>query len=145
MKKLNICKLYTGNITNFDFVREIVSSNEIDIVFHLAANSIVKISAADPISTYSTNVMGTVNILEACRQVGRCEKIIVASSDKAYGDHDVLPYNENFALNPKNVYDVSKGASDMIARSYNTNYGMPVVVTRCSNVYRSTVIGICHV
>ena len=113
----------------------VISEHEIDTVFHLAANAIVRVAARDPMSTYQTNVMGTVALLEACRNVGRCQRIVVASSDKAYGDHEQLPYTEQFALQPKNTYDTSKACMDMIAQSYAANYGMPVAVTRCSNVY----------
>lgn len=127
--------VYVGDVTSYDLVREIISSNEIDIVFHLAANAIVRVSARDPVSTYKTNVMGTVSVLEACRSVGRCEKIIVASSDKAYGDHEKLPYLESTPLRPKNTYDASKACADIVARSYALNYDMPIIVTRCSNVY----------
>jgi len=127
--------VYEGDIADYDLMCEILSSQEIEYVFHLAANAIVRIAARDPMSCYRTNVMGTVALLEAARTVGRCKKIIVASSDKAYGDHEVLPYTEDMALQPKNTYDTSKACTDMIARSYASNYGMPVVVTRCSNVY----------
>ncbi|MHB8407891.1 MAG: NAD-dependent epimerase/dehydratase family protein [Acidiferrobacterales bacterium] len=124
-----------GDILDSNFVREAVSSSEADIVFHFAANAIVRIAARDPLSSYASNVMGTVNVLEACRIIGRCSRIVVASSDKAYGDHEVLPYKETHPLQPLNTYDASKASADMIARAYGHNYGMPVIVTRCSNVY----------
>lgn len=127
--------MYEGDVSDYNLMRSIISSHEIDYVFHLAASAIVRISARDPVSTYQTNVMGTVALLEACRVSGRCKKIIVASSDKAYGDHDVLPYIESMALQPHNTYDTSKACTDMIARSYAQNYDMPICVTRCSNVY----------
>lgn len=123
-----------GNIINPDFVREAISSSEADVVFHLAASAIVRISARDPVTTYASNVMGTVNVLEACRQVGT-KRIVCASSDKAYGDHDILPYREDFSLQPMNTYDTSKACMDLISRSYEHNYDMSVAVTRCSNVY----------
>jgi CDP-glucose 4,6-dehydratase len=129
------CNFFFGDICEYDFVRQVISANEIEVVFHLAAYAIVRISARDPMTTYDINVMGTVALLEACRTVGRCTKIIVASSDKAYGDHDRLPYDETFPLQPKNTYDVSKACMDLISQSYGHNYGMPIVVTRCSNVY----------
>jgi CDP-glucose 4,6-dehydratase len=129
------CNIYVGDICDYDFVRQIISANEIEVVFHLAAYSIVRISARDPVTTYDVNVMGTVALLEACRSVGTCSKIVVASSDKAYGDHDRLPYNETFPLQPKNTYDVSKACMDMISQSYGHNYDLPIVVARCSNVY----------
>lgn len=127
--------LAIGDITDFDLIRSIISSKEIDMVFHLAAYSIVRISAKDPMSTYKTNVMGTVSLLEAVRSVNKHVPVIVASSDKAYGDHLVLPYVESQALKPRNTYDTSKACGDLIAQSYAWNYHMPIIVTRCSNVY----------
>lgn len=127
--------IFTGEVTDYKLMCDIISSQEIEYIFHLAANAIVRIAARDPMSTYNTNVMGTVALLEAARNVGRCKKIVVASSDKAYGDHEVLPYVETMALQPKNTYDTSKACADMIARTYAHNYSMPIVVTRCSNVY----------
>jgi len=127
--------VYEGDVSNYNLVRDIISSHEIEYIFHLAASAIVRIAARDPVSTYQSNVMGTVALLEAARVSGRCKKIIVASSDKAYGDHERLPYTEDMALQPNNTYDTSKACTDMIARSYAKNYDMPVCVTRCSNVY----------
>lgn len=128
-------KLYVGDVCDYSLMSEIISTNNIDYIIHLAANAIVKNSARDPMSTYRVNVMGTVAILEAARNVGKCTKIIAASSDKAYGDHEILPYTENTPLSTRNTYDTSKACSDLIARTYAHNYGMPIVVTRCSNVY----------
>lgn len=133
--KLEGATIYEGDVTDYNLMCEIISTHEIEYIFHLAANAIVRVAARDPMSTYRTNVMGTVALLEAARNVGRCKKIVVASSDKAYGDHDVLPYNEGMALQPKNTYDTSKACADMIARTYAHNYSMPICVTRCSNVY----------
>lgn len=127
--------LEMGSVTDYDKMRGLLSMHEIDTVFHLAAYSIVRLSARDPMSTYNVNVMGTVVLLEACRIYGSVKKIVVASSDKAYGDHENLPYTEKHPLQPLNTYDTSKACMDMIARSYAHNYGMPIVVTRCSNVY----------
>lgn len=129
------CIMEFGSITDHDKIRGILSAHEIDTVYHLAAYAIVRLSARDPMSTYDVNVMGTVKLLEACRSYGSVKKIVVASSDKAYGDHDVLPYTEEHPLQPLNTYDTSKACMDMISRSYAHNYDMPVVVTRCSNVY----------
>jgi CDP-glucose 4,6-dehydratase len=128
-------EVFVGDVCDYGFLREVISSKEIDFVYHLAAYSIVRISASDPLSTYSVNVMGTVNLLEAVRNIGKKIPVIVASSDKAYGDHAVLPYLETHALQPKNTYDTSKACMDMIARSYAHNYDMPILVSRCSNVY----------
>lgn len=129
------CHILVGDVCDYDCVSGIVSYYEIDTVYHFAANAIVRVSARDPVSTYRVNVMGTVNVLEACRVIGGVRSIVVASSDKAYGDHDVLPYTEAHELRPKNTYDTSKACMDMVARSYASNYDMPVIVTRCSNVY----------
>lgn len=127
--------LYRGDVTDYRLMCEIISSNEIEVVFHLAAYSIVRISANDPYNAYNVNVMGTVALLEACRNVGRVKSIVCASSDKAYGEHEDLPYKETHALIPRNTYDTSKACMDMISRTYAANYKMPVIVTRCSNVY----------
>lgn len=124
-----------GDICDFDRMRDIISSNEIDVVFHFAACAIVRISASDPMTTYRTNVMGTATLLEAARVVGTVRAFIASSSDKAYGDHEALPYTEEHALLPRNTYDTSKACMDMISRSYAHNYGLPVAVVRCSNVY----------
>lgn len=132
---LSSCNIVLGNITDYKFLCEVISGNEIDVIFHFAANAIVRIAAKDPLNAYDINVMGTVALLEAARHVGRCQSIVVASSDKAYGDHEELPYRETHALQPNNTYDTSKACMDMIARSYAKNYDMPVCVTRCSNIY----------
>lgn len=129
------CNIALGNITDYDLLRSTISRYEVDTIFHLAANAIVRVAAQDPFSAYDVNVMGTVALLEAARNVGKCRSIVVASSDKAYGDHADLPYRETLALQPKNTYDTSKACMDMVARSYAQNYRMPVCVTRCSNIY----------
>lgn len=129
------CVCIEGDVRDYKSMREIISTCQIDTIFHLAAYSIVSISAQDPWNAYDVNIMGTVSLLEAARNVGKCSSIVVASSDKAYGDHITLPYTEDFSLVPKNTYDVSKACMDMISRSYASNYGMPVAVTRCSNIY----------
>ena len=103
-------------------------------MFHLAAQTIVGTAAASPASTFETNVRGTWTLLEACREHG-VERVVVASSDKAYGAHDELPYREDFALRPTAPYEASKAAADLIARSYWHSYGLPVAVTRFANIY----------
>lgn len=129
------CDVYIGNVTDHDLLRHIISYSEVDTVFHTAANAIVRVSARDPMSAYDVNIMGTVALLEAARSVGRCRRIIVASSDKAYGDHEELPYRETHALRALNTYDASKACMDIISQSYAHNYAMPIAITRCSNVY----------
>lgn len=135
VEEIDGCTTVVADTADYRKMCDVISSNEIDTIFHLAGSAIVRISSKDPMSTYHSNVMGTVGLLEAARTVGRVKSIICASSDKAYGDHEILPYVETFPLQPKNTYDASKACMDMIGRSYAWNYGMPIVVTRCSNVY----------
>jgi CDP-glucose 4,6-dehydratase len=103
-------------------------------VFHLAAQTIVEVAADSPVATFDVNVRGTWVLLEACRTWG-VERVVVASSDKAYGAHDELPYREDFALRPTAPYEASKAAADLIARTYWHAYGLPVAVARFANVY----------
>jgi CDP-glucose 4,6-dehydratase len=104
-------------------------------VFHLAAQTQVGDAYRDPLTTWETNIRGTYLLLEAVRGHDPGTRVVVASSDKAYGSHEELPYREDFALRPAFPYDVSKAATDMIARSYAVTYDMPVAVTRLANVY----------
>lgn len=132
---LSKVNLYEGDVRDADLLRNIVSYNEVEYIYHLAAYAIVRNSAKDPVSTYDVNVMGTVAILEAARQFGKCKKVVTSSSDKAYGDHEELPYTEKHALLAKNTYDASKACADIIGRAYLHSYGIPVSVVRCSNIY----------
>ncbi len=111
-----------------------LDEHEVRSVFHLAAQTIVGAAAADPVAAFETNVRATWLLLEACREQG-VERVVVASSDKAYGPHDELPYREDFALRPCSPYEASKAAADVIARSYWHSHGLPVAVTRFANVY----------
>lgn len=123
-----------GDIAADGLVERALAEYEIDTVFHLAAQTIVPTANRSPSSTFETNVRGTWVLLEACRHHG-AERVVVASSDKAYGAHDELPYREEFALQPRYPYDVSKAAADLIARSYWHTWGVPVAVTRFANLY----------
>jgi len=117
----------------------VVNEYGVHDVFHLADQTIVGTANRSPMSTFETNIRGTYNLLEACRARGvvgtPIQRIVVASSDKAYGSHDDLPYREGAPLNPSYPYDVSKACADMIARSYAATWGLPVAVTRLANVY----------
>jgi CDP-glucose 4,6-dehydratase len=117
-----------------ELVERALAENRIATVFHLAAQTIVGTAAASPARTFDTNVRGTWTLLESCRE-GGVERVIVASSDKAYGAHDELPYREDFPLRPTAPYEASKAAADLIARSYWPSYGLPVAVTRFANIY----------
>ena len=123
-----------GDVRDFDFIRLLFNEYEFDTVFHLGALSEVKKCQPDPKLAFDINVGGTVNVLEACRMYGKVKAVIVSSSDKAYGSGEV-PYVEGQSLNGVGTYEVSKSATDLIARSFYSNYDVPVVVTRCSNLY----------
>jgi CDP-glucose 4,6-dehydratase len=130
------CELVLADIIDFESLVRVLNEREVDTVFHLAAQAIVGLANRSPLSTWESNIRGTYTLLEACRDAGeRVGRVVVASSDKAYGSHDELPYREDFALRPVYPYDVSKASTDMIARSYATTYEMPVAVTRLANVY----------
>jgi CDP-glucose 4,6-dehydratase len=123
-----------ADLRDYDAVLELLRSDRIDSVFHLAAQPIVGDANASPLPTFETNIGGTWVLLEACRAAG-VERVVVASSDKAYGPHDQLPYTEDAALQPIFPYDVSKAATDLIARSYWHTYRLPVAVTRFANLF----------
>ena len=124
-----------GSLEDFPLVERTLNEYEVDTVFHLGAQTIVGIANRNPLSTFEANVKGTWVMLEACRRVPTVRQILVASSDKAYGDHRTLPYDESFSLQGTHPYDVSKSCADLIARSYHVTYGLPVVVTRSGNFY----------
>ncbi len=123
-----------GDLRDYDVVVKLLRDNSIDSVFHLAAQAIVGDANASPIPTFEANIEGTWVLLEACRDA-RVELVVVASSDKAYGPHEELPYTEDSALRPIFPYDVSKAATDLIARSYWHTYRLQVAVTRFANLY----------
>jgi len=131
-KRITVIK---GSVVNYKLVESIIRKNKVNIVFHLAAEAIVGKCHDNPLRAFSTNIMGTWNILEACRNAKNIEAIIVASSDKAYGAHKKLPYTENAPLQGNHPYDVSKGCADLIANTYAHTYGLPVCVTRCGNIF----------
>ena len=125
-----------GDVRNLKLIEQIVKENRIDTIFHLAAQAIVDQAVDDPLETFDTNIGGTVNILEAAKKIKGVERIIVASSDKAYGHHDVLPYEEHsHALKGIYPYEVSKTCADLISQSYWKTFNLPVCITRCANLY----------
>ncbi|HWF74974.1 MAG TPA: GDP-mannose 4,6-dehydratase [Solirubrobacteraceae bacterium] len=130
-RRVNVVR---GDICDPLLMERVLGEYEVDTVFHLAAQTIVGIANASPVSTFDTNIRGTWTLLEACRHTG-VTRVVVAASDKAYGIHDELPYREDFALQPTYPYDVSKAATDMIARSYWHTFKLPVAVTRFANLY----------
>jgi CDP-glucose 4,6-dehydratase len=124
-----------GDIRDQALLERTLGEYEVDSVIHLAAQTIVGIANRNPVSTYETNIGGTWALLEACRRTPTVLQIAIASSDKAYGSHDQLPYDEDAPLRGRHPYDVSKSAADLIAQSYATTFGLPVVITRCGNFY----------
>jgi CDP-glucose 4,6-dehydratase len=124
-----------GDVADGRLVERVLAEHEIDSVFHLAAQTIVEHAHRDPVNTFRSNIEGTWEVLDACRRSGRPTRIVVASSDKAYGDQDVLPYSEETPLEGRNPYDVSKSCADLITTSYAHSYGLPAVITRCGNLY----------
>jgi CDP-glucose 4,6-dehydratase len=123
-----------GDICADGLVARAIAEYEIDSVFHLAAQTLVPTANRSPLSTFETNIRGTWLVLEACR-AGDVERVVVASSDKAYGPHASLPYREDHALQPVFPYDVSKAATDLLARCYWHSWQLPVAVTRFANLY----------
>jgi CDP-glucose 4,6-dehydratase len=125
----------SGALEDFALMERILNEYEIEAVFHLAAQAIVGAANRSPLSTFEANIRGTYSLLEACRQTGTVARVVVASSDKAYGTHEQLPYTEDYPLNGLFPYDASKVCTDVLARSYAYSYQLPVTVTRFANVY----------
>ncbi len=128
-------KVVRGDVRDREVLERALGEYEIDTVFHLAAQTIVGIANRNPVSTFESNIQGTWNVLEACRRSPSVKSIVVASSDKAYGDQETLPYSEGTPLEGRHPYDVSKSCADLIAQTYGKTYGLPVSVTRCGNFY----------
>lgn len=124
-----------GALQEQALIERILGEYEIDTVIHLAAQTIVPIANRNPVSTFETNIGGTWTLLEACRRSPAVKQIVIASSDKAYGDQKKLPYDEDCPLQGRHPYDVSKSCADLIAQCYAITYQLPVVITRCGNFY----------
>lgn len=131
-KKVNVVH---GALEDYLLIERTLGGYEIDTVFHLAAQAIVGVANRNPLGTFKSNIEGTWNILEAARKSPLIKQVIVASSDKAYGDQEKLPYDENMPLQGKHPYDVSKSCADLIAQTYYETYKLPVCITRCGNLY----------
>jgi len=124
-----------GDIEDIDILERSLSEYEIQTVFHLAAQAIVGTANRNPLPTFRTNIAGSWNLFEACRRVATVGAVVVASSDKAYGTPDRLPYDETMALNGRHPYDVSKSCTDLLAQTYHASYGLPICITRCGNFF----------
>jgi CDP-glucose 4,6-dehydratase len=124
-----------GDVRDQALLERVLGEYEVQTVIHLAAQTIVTIANRNPVSTFETNVAGTWALLEACRRSPMVKQVVLASSDKAYGDQDVLPYTEDTPLAGRHPYDASKACADLIAQGYAATYRVPVVVSRCGNFY----------
>ena len=128
-------KIVRGDVVDQALLERALGEYEIDTVIHLAAQTIVGIANRNPVSTFEANIQGTWCLLEACRRSPKVKQIVVASSDKAYGDQDILPYDEATPLQGQHPYDVSKSCADLISYTYANSYDLPVTITRCGNFY----------
>src|SRR5215469_9608697 len=132
IEKVNVVR---GDVEDRGLLERTLGEYEVEIVFHLAAQTIVTIANRNPISTFETNVRGTWNLLEASRRSPKIRAIVLASSDKAYGDQPELPYSEDMPLQGRHPYDVSKSCADLIAQTYAKTFNLPISITRCGNFY----------
>lgn len=133
---IRACNVVNGRLEDFWSLERAVNEHDIDTVFHLGAQTIVGTANRFPLPTFEANIRGTYNLLEACRlHRGLVQRVIVASSDKAYGDQEQLPYREDAPLTGRHPYDVSKSCADLIAQSYHQTFDLPVAIARCGNVY----------
>jgi CDP-glucose 4,6-dehydratase len=125
----------SGSLEDYYVIERALNEYEVEVIFHLGAQAIVPIANNNPFSTFESNVKGTWVLLEACRRNRKVNKILIASSDKAYGEHKILPYTEEMPLIGRNPYDVSKSCADLIAQMYFYHYEIPICVTRCGNLF----------
>jgi len=128
-------KVIRGDVRDQTLIERVLGEYEIDAILHLAAQTVVTIANRNSLSTFETNIGGTWTILEAARRSPAVKRIVVASSDKAYGDHENLPYHEDTPLQGRHPYDVSKSCADLIAQAYAETFGLPVTISRCGNFY----------
>lgn len=124
-----------GAVEDYGLLERTLNEYEVSVVFHLAAQTIVGIANENPLSTFSANIGGAWNLLEAARRSRRIQAVVLASSDKAYGAQAELPYRETAPLIGRHPYDVSKSCADLLGQAYWASYRLPVAITRCGNFY----------
>ncbi len=130
------CSIVRGELQRYDDCIRALNSHDIEVVFHLGAQTLVGTALREPLETFESNVRGSYNLFEAARRLPDLVKaVVVASSDKAYGDSAVLPYTEDMPLAGKHPYDVSKSCTDLLASCYAATYGLPITIARCGNIY----------
>jgi CDP-glucose 4,6-dehydratase len=133
---INRVNVINGSLEDYAALDRAINKHDVDTVFHLGAQTIVGTALRSPYQTFEANIRGTYNLLEVCRlQSSMVKSIVIASSDKAYGDVEVLPYNEEMPMNGRHPYDVSKSCTDLLAATYTHTYGMPITIARCGNIY----------
>ena len=133
---LALVNVVHGELEDYFTVLRAVNEYEVETVFHLGAQTIVGTASRSVLSTFESNIKGTWNVLEACRACSKLvRRVVVASSDKAYGSHPKLPYTEEAPLQGRFPYDASKSCADLLALSYYETYRLPVGITRCGNLY----------
>lgn len=132
---LSRVKIVRGDICDQALLERALGEYEVQTVIHLAAQTIVGIANRNPVSTFEANIQGTWALLEACRRSPLVKQVVVASSDKAYGDQEQLPYSEDTPLEGRHPYDVSKSCADLLSLTYAKTYELPVAITRCGNFY----------
>jgi CDP-glucose 4,6-dehydratase len=133
---INKISVVNGSLEDFYALKRVLNEQEIETVFHLGAQTIVGAAYRDPFHTFEVNIRGTYNLLEACRlHSDLVKRVVVASSDKAYGDSKVLPYTEDMPPLGRHPYDVSKSCTDLIAQTYSHTYKLPIIIARCGNIY----------
>jgi CDP-glucose 4,6-dehydratase len=132
----NGCNIIRGDLANFTDCLRAINGSESDVVFHLGAQTLVGAALREPLETFESNIRGTYNLLEAARRLpGLARSIVIASSDKAYGDAGGLPYDEDMPLRARHPYDVSKSCADLLATTYAHTYGLRVAIARCGNIF----------
>lgn len=141
----NKVTVISGSLEDLNLMERILNEYEIDAVFHLAAQALVGAANRSPLSTFETNIRGTYLLLEACRLSETVKRIVVASSDKAYGSHDSLPYKEDFPLQGRFPYDVSKTCTDLLSQSFAHSYDLPVAITRSANIYGAADLNLSRI
>ncbi len=127
-------RVVNGRLESYSDVERAILLHEVDTLFHLGAQTLVGSALRSPLATFETNIRGTWNVLEACRR-GGVARVLVASSDKAYGEAPQLPYTESTPLRGRHPYDVSKSCTDLLAQSYFHTYGLATLIARCGNIY----------
>jgi CDP-glucose 4,6-dehydratase len=133
---LRFTSVVNGCLEDYRSVERAITEYEIEVVFHLGAQTIVTVANRSPLFTLESNIRGSYNLLEACRvHHDLIKAVIIASSDKAYGESKVLPYTEGLPLQGRHPYDVSKSCADLLATAYYTTYSVPIGIARCGNTY----------